>query len=175
MRKPMESLTKVQLRKRCVNRHNNFRHTQNLRKDNHQKLACFDHMISNLISLRSGTYDIPDNVCKLQGKELQTMKYKVQTVLGIFKEHYQHSIIDLIYGSWQESRHSSTNMFFTNTLMTNALEKHCEGCTMTSLTRDITHSKHILGFVDDKTQYTKDWKHNDIVKITKNIQYAVQF
>lgn len=56
-------------------------------------------MISNLISLRSGTYDIPDNVCKLQGKELQTMKYKVQTVLGIFKEHYQHSIIDLIYGS----------------------------------------------------------------------------
>lgn len=46
---------------------------------------------------------------------------------------------------------------------------------MTSLTRDITHSKHILGFVDDKTQYTKDWKHNDIVKITKNIQYAVQF
>ena len=59
--------------------------------------------------------------------------------------------------------------------MMNALEKHCEGCTMTSLTRDITHSKHILGFVDDKTQYANDRNQNDIVKITKNIQYAAQF
>ena len=46
---------------------------------------------------------------------------------------------------------------------------------MTSLTRDITHSKHILGFVDDKTQYANDRNQNDIVKITKNIQYAAQF
>ena len=58
--------------------------------------------------------------------------------------------------------------------MMNALGKRCEGRIMTSSTRDIPHSKHILGFLDDKTQYANDWKNNNIVKITNNIQYTTQ-
>ena len=49
--------------------------------------ACFDRMIPNLIYLCSRAYEVSDNICKLQAKTLQTMKYKVQTSLEISIEH----------------------------------------------------------------------------------------
>ena len=45
---------------------------------------------------------------------------------------------------------------------------------MISPNGDIKYSKYNLGFIDDKTQYAKDWKNNDIVKIKNNIQHAAQ-
>ena len=42
-------------------------------------------MITNLISLYSRIYDKPDEVCKLQAKSLQMMRYEVQTALCISK------------------------------------------------------------------------------------------
>ena len=44
-----------------------------------------NRIIPSLISLCSWTYDILDEACRLQAKILQTMKYNVQTALGIFK------------------------------------------------------------------------------------------
>ena len=102
------------------------------------------------------------------------MKYKVQTALGISKVNYQHSRIDPIYGAGQGTRYSSTNWIFYSTPMIKAIDKHWEGCTISNPNKDITYTKHVLGFLDDKTQYTNDWENNDITKITKNIQHAAQ-
>ena len=44
-----------------------------------------------------------------------------------------------------------------STAIMNAIEKHFEKCTMTSLTKHITYSNHTLGFLDNKTQYENDW------------------
>ena len=63
--------------------------------------AYFDRLISNMISLCSRKNDIPDELWRLQAKTLKTMEYKVQTALGISKEHYQHSTMYPIYGSGQ--------------------------------------------------------------------------
>ena len=136
--------------------------------------AYFDRIISNIISLCSRKNDIPDELCRLQAKTLQTIKYKVQTALGISKEHYQHSTMYPIYGSGQGVGNSSTNWLFTSSPMMNAFEKNCKGCTMISPNGDIKYSKYNLGFIDDKTQYANDWKNNDIVKIKNNIQHAAQ-
>ena len=136
--------------------------------------ACFDRMIPNLISLCSRTYEVPDNVCKLQAKTLQTMKYKVQTALGISAEHYQHSENEPIYGSGQGAGHSTTNWLFHSTPMMKTIEKHCKGCTISTPNKDTTYTKHILGFIDDKTQYANDWNNNNIQTITNNIQHAAQ-
>ena len=50
--------------------------------------VCFHRMIPNLITFYSRVYEVPDKVCELQAKTLQTMTYKVQTALGISEEHY---------------------------------------------------------------------------------------
>ena len=86
------------------------------------------------------------------------MAYKVQTALGISEEHYQHSETEPIYGSGQGAGHSTTNWLFHSTPMMKTIEKHCKGCTISTSNRDTTYTNHILGFIDDKTQYANDWK-----------------
>ena len=71
--------------------------------------ACFGRMIPNLITFCSRAYEVPDKVCELQPKTLQTMTYKVQTALGISEEQYQHSETEPIYGSGQGAGHSTTS------------------------------------------------------------------
>ena len=83
--------------------------------------TCFDCIIPNLITLCSRTYKVPGNIFNLQAKTLQTIKYKVQTALGISKEHYQHSDTYSIFGSGQGARHSTTNWLFHSTPMTKTI------------------------------------------------------
>ena len=59
--------------------------------------------------------------------------------------------------------------------MVKAIEKHWKGCTISNLNKYITYTKQIRGFLDENTQYAKDWENNDIAKITNNIQHAAQF
>ena len=63
------------------------------------------------------------------------------------------------------------NRLFTSTPMMKVL-KNYKGCIITSPKGDITVSKHILGFINDKTQYENDCEKDDIVKIKNNIQHA---
>ena len=58
--------------------------------------------------------------------------------------------------------------------MMKKIEKYCKGCTISTPNKDTTYIKHILGFIDDKTQYANDWKNNNIKTITDNIQHAAQ-
>ena len=58
--------------------------------------------------------------------------------------------------------------------MLKTIEKHCKGCTISTLNKDTTYTKQILGFHDDKTQYTNDLEKNNISTITDNIKHAVQ-
>ena len=98
----------------------------------------------------------------------------MQTAFGISKEHYQHSETDPIYVSGQGVRHSTTHWIFHSTLMMKTIEKHGEGCTIFIPNKDTTYTKHILGFLDDRSQYTNDWENNNIKTLIKNIEHAAQ-
>ena len=138
-------------------------------------MVCFDHMSTNLIALYSRACEVPDNVYKLQEKTLQTIKYKVQTALGISKEHYQHSDTDSIYGSEQGAGHSTGNWLFHSTQMIKKNQnKLWRLHNLHSKQRHKTYTKHILGFLDDKSQYANDWDSNNIKTIIKNKQHAAQ-
>ena len=58
--------------------------------------------------------------------------------------------------------------------MMKTIEKHCQGCTISTPNKYTIYTKHILGFIDDKNQYTNDWKNNNIKTITDNIKHAAQ-
>ena len=118
--------------------------------------ACFDRMIPNLITLYSRAYEVPDNICELQAKNLRTMTYKVQTALCIPEEHYQNSETEPIYGSREGAGNSTTNWLFHSTPMMKTIEKHCKDCTISTPNKDKTYTKHILGFIVDKSQYAND-------------------
>ena len=46
--------------------------------------------------------------------------------------------------------------FFYNTPMMKAIGKYYKGCKISNPNKDITYTKYILGFIDDKTQYEND-------------------
>ena len=78
------------------------RHMAKLQND---ATACYDRMISNLTSLVSRSYQVPDNAYKIQATTLKEMKYRVITSLGISEDHYSNSTSFPIYGSDQGSGH----------------------------------------------------------------------
>ena len=78
---------------------------RNMAKLQNDATACYDRMISNLTSLVSRSYQVPDNAYKIQATTLKEMKYKVITSLGISEDHYSNSTSFPIYGSDQGSGH----------------------------------------------------------------------
>ena len=101
-------------------------------------------MSTNLIALYSRACEVPDNVYTLQAKTLQTIKYKVQTALGISKEHYQYSETDSIYGSEQGAGHSTANWPFNSTQMIKTIKTNCEDCTISTPNKDTKHTPNIF-------------------------------
>ena len=77
------------------------------------------------------------------------MKCKVQTTLGMSKEHYQRSKTDPIYGSRKGAGHSITNWLFHITPIIKVIEKHYECCKISNPNKDIIYIKHIQHFLDD--------------------------
>ena len=51
-------------------------------------IAYFDRMMRNLTKLRSRSFEVPDQICKPQTSTFSSIKYKVQTSLGIPEETY---------------------------------------------------------------------------------------
>ena len=58
--------------------------------------------------------------------------------------------------------------------MTSSLEKQNKGCTILSPDNSIKWKKTIIGFVDDKRQYTNDWKINSLFTAANKLQSAAQ-
>ena len=58
--------------------------------------------------------------------------------------------------------------------MMSTLEQLNKGCVIMSPNKQMTRKKPIIGFVDDKRQYTNDWMNNNIDTTTTNLQEAAQ-
>ena len=58
--------------------------------------------------------------------------------------------------------------------MMEALEQLKKGCILMSPNKQITWKKTIIGFVDDKRQYTNDCLNNDLDTATTHLQEAAQ-
>ena len=58
--------------------------------------------------------------------------------------------------------------------MIKKIKKHCKDCTIFAPNKDTIYTKHILAFLDEKTQYANDWENNNIETVTDNIQHAAQ-
>ena len=50
--------------------------------------SCFDRMVRNLTTLSSRSFEVADQVCKLQASTLASIKYKMQTSLEISENTY---------------------------------------------------------------------------------------
>ena len=131
---------------------------RNMAKLQNDATACYDRMISNLTSLVSRSYHVPDNAYKIQAHALKAMKYKVITALGISEDHHSHSTSFPIHGTGQGSGSSGTNWLFNSVPMMKLISQICNGLEIISPDKQITWTKHILGLVDDARQYSNDWK-----------------
>ena len=58
--------------------------------------------------------------------------------------------------------------------MMETLEQLKKVCILMSSNKQITWEKTIIGFVDDKRQYTNDWINNDLDTTNTNLQEASQ-
>ena len=54
------------------------------------------------------------------------------------------------------------------------IEKKCEGCQMNSPDKKIQSIKYILGFVDDKRQYSNDWNNSNLTNALNKLHHTAQ-
>ena len=58
--------------------------------------------------------------------------------------------------------------------MMRVIEKSCSGCKMSSPNQLYQLTKQILGFVDDKRQYSNDWNENKLATIITQLKQVAQ-
>ena len=58
--------------------------------------------------------------------------------------------------------------------MMRVIEKSCSGCVLSSPNQLYQLTKHILGFVDDKRQYSNDWNENKLATIITQLKQVAQ-
>ena len=124
--------------------------------------------------LHSPQFDFPGNICKIHSTTLRKTEYRVQTTLGTSQSHYKHSSTSPIHGTDQGSESSGTHWVYIGVPMTSSLEKQNKGCTILSPDNSIKWKKTIIGFVDDKRQYTNDWKINSLFTAANKLQSVAQ-
>ena len=100
---------------------------RNMVKLQNDATICYDRMISNLTSLVSRSYHVPDNNCTIQATALKEMKYRVIISLGISEEHYFTFNSFSIHRSGQGSESSDTNWLLNSVLMMQLISNICNG------------------------------------------------
>ena len=102
------------------------------------------------------------------------MKYKIRTIHGTSLKTYSNSTAIPIHGQGQGTGSAGTTCAFHSIPMMRVIGKSCSGCVMSSPNKLYQLTKHILGFVDDKRQYSNDWKEINLSKIIKQLKHAAQ-
>ena len=130
---------------------------QKLEKLQNDVTVCFDRMVRNLTILCSGSFEILDQVCKLQNSTLAKIKYKVQTSLGVSEGTCCNTKEYAIYGQCQGSENSGTNWNLHSVPMMCVFGNEYEGFKMNSPNQKNKPTKNTTAFVDDSRQYANDW------------------
>ena len=89
------------------------------------------------------------------------MKYTIRVIHGTSSKTYSNSTAIPIYGQGQGTDSAGTTCVFHSIPMMRVIEKSCSGCVMSNPNQLYQLTKHILGFVNDKRQYSNDWKENN--------------
>ena len=111
--------------------------------------SCYDRIVPSFGSLNLKKYGIHPNVCLVQGRTLQEMRYNLQTGFGISLEHYTNSSSTPIYGTGQGSAASPIIwVVILNTLIC-CHETQGNGAVYFDPTGNIAVKINVLGFVDD--------------------------
>ena len=131
--------------------------------------SCYDRIVPSFGSLNLKKYGLHPNVCLVQGKTLEDMKYNLQTGFGISIENYKNSSATPIYGTGQGSAASPIIwVVILNTLIT-CHEKIGNGAKYFEPNGDIAVKINVVGFVDDCSgQVTFDNCDTEILEILKN-------
>ena len=79
-------------------------------------------------------------------------------MLGVSDASYCNTPEYPLYGTRQESECAGTIWLFRSTPMMETIEKIRQDFDITSSYSSQSWTKHIVGVVDDKRQYTNDWK-----------------
>ena len=87
---------------------------------------------------------------------------------------YSNSTEIPIHGQGQGTESASTTWAFHSIPMMRVIEKSCSGCVISSSDQLYQLTKHILGFVDDKRQYSNEWNENKLVTIITQLNQAAQ-
>lgn len=111
--------------------------------------ACYDRIVPPFGSLNLRKYRMPPNVCLVQGKTLEEMKYNLQTGWGISLDHYKHNAVYPIYGTGQGSAGSPIIwVVILNTLL-HCHDLHGHGAIYYNPDATKSTKFNVVGFVDD--------------------------
>ena len=117
-----------------------------------------DRIINSHAILNSRKFVVPDKICQIYSSTFRSTEYRIQTVLGTSTQHCKHTTSDPIHGNDQGEGSSGTNWVYVRVPIMGNLDRNEEGCTIISPDKNIKWEKVILEFIDDKRQYTNDWK-----------------
>ena len=132
--------------------------------------ACFDRILNSHAMLHSCKFEVLDKNCKINSNTLCNMEYRVQIPLGTFQSHYKYSTISPIHDTCQGSGFSGTHWVYIGISMVSTLEQQNKRCTIIRSDNSITWMKKIIGFVDDKHEYTNYCKHNSLLTVANILQ-----
>ena len=126
-------------------------------------------MICNLTTLCGRSFHVPDKIYQLQANALNEIKYKVLTSLETSYNSHSNSPSLSLHGTGKRSGESGSNWLFISVPMMELISKMCSGYQIISPVKKIVWSKHILGLVDDTTQYTNDQETDQMQIITNKL------
>ena len=112
---------------------------------------------------------MPDKIYQLQANALNEIKYKVLTSLETSYNSHSNSPSLPLHGTGKRSGESGSNWLFISVPMMEIILKMCSGYQIISPVKKIVWSKHILGLVDDTTQYTNDQETDQMQIITNKL------
>ena len=84
------------------------------------------------------------------------MQYKIRTIHGTSSKEYSNSAEIPIHGQGQGTGSVGTTLTFHSIPMIRVIKTFCSGCVVSSPNQLYQLTKHILGFVDDKQQYSNN-------------------
>ena len=138
--------------------------------------SCYDRIIPALASLIARKYGLHRNVVIINATTLQEARYKLKTEWGVSDEDYQHTTMFPLYGTGQGSGNSPMIWCIISSVLFTCHSEKAHGAIFESPDRTQSIHLSIVGFVDDSTSITNDFRSQPpspetlLVKLEHDVQ-----
>jgi hypothetical protein len=139
--------------------------------------SCYDRIIISLASLINRKYGLNGAVVLVHAKTLLQARYHLRNQFGFSEQSYSHSVQFPIYGSGQGSGNSPSIWLFISSTLCDVHYSLSHGATFTSPDGQDHIKISMVGFVDDSTGTSNDFRPNTQLSpeiISKRMQHDAQ-